>query len=120
LSQIAYLKTEPVLVALMGLAFLGDSADGPRWAWRFIMAMAGVSADLGEPAGVDWRGKARTARPVIRGAVRGFGHCYRGAILSLHAGNFVLASTFSLAVGLTLQTLLLLTWACAFQFALKH
>ena len=36
---IAYLKTEPVLVALMGLLFLGDSADladgAARSAWRW-------------------------------------------------------------------------------------
>jgi drug/metabolite transporter (DMT)-like permease len=40
---------------------------------------------------------------------------YRGAILSLHASGFVLASTFSLAVGLTLQTVLLLTWLLLFK-----
>ena len=40
---------------------------------------------------------------------------YRGAILSLHQASFVLAATFSLAAGLTLQTLLLLAWLVLFK-----
>jgi uncharacterized membrane protein len=40
---------------------------------------------------------------------------YRGAILSLHHTGFVLAATFSLATGLTLQTLLLLAWLLLFK-----
>jgi drug/metabolite transporter (DMT)-like permease len=40
---------------------------------------------------------------------------YRGAILSLHASGFVLASTFSLVAGLTLQTVLLLAWLLFFK-----
>jgi uncharacterized membrane protein len=40
---------------------------------------------------------------------------YRGAILSLHQTSFVLGATFSLAAGLTLQTVLLLAWLLLFQ-----
>src|SRR6201996_8319790 len=40
---------------------------------------------------------------------------YRGAILSLHQASFVLGATFSLAAGLTLQTLLLLAWLLMFK-----
>jgi drug/metabolite transporter (DMT)-like permease len=40
---------------------------------------------------------------------------YRGAILSLHQIGFVLGATFSLAAGLSLQTLLLLVWLLLFK-----
>src|SRR5438309_798632 len=40
---------------------------------------------------------------------------YRGAILSLHQTSFVLGATFSLAAGLTLQTVLLLAWLLVFN-----
>jgi uncharacterized membrane protein len=38
---------------------------------------------------------------------------YRGAILALHLPGALLPATFSLAVGLTLQTVLLLVWLLA-------
>jgi drug/metabolite transporter (DMT)-like permease len=40
---------------------------------------------------------------------------YRGAILALHQSSSALGATFSLAVGLTLQTLLLLAWLLLFK-----
>jgi drug/metabolite transporter (DMT)-like permease len=40
---------------------------------------------------------------------------YRGAILSLHQTSFVLGASFSLAAGLSLQTLLLLIWIVFFN-----
>jgi drug/metabolite transporter (DMT)-like permease len=40
---------------------------------------------------------------------------YRGAILSLHQASFVLGATFSLAAGLTVQTVLLLAWLLLFD-----
>jgi drug/metabolite transporter (DMT)-like permease len=43
---------------------------------------------------------------------------YRGAILSLQEGSFVLGATFSLAAGLTVQTLLLLAWLLLFNRAI--
>ena len=98
---IAYLKTEPVLVALMGLAFLHDPltpADGAGDRGRH----GGRGADLRQA------GSAQPAvrRPALLGlpsaalfAASAIG--YRGAILSLHATGFVLASTVSLAAGLT-------------------
>jgi drug/metabolite transporter (DMT)-like permease len=113
---IAYLKTEPVLVALMGLAFLGDPLTAAM-GMAIVMAMAGVALISVKPQAL-----TGGAKPALLGlssaalfAASAIG--YRGAILSLHAGNFVLASTFSLAVGLTLQTLLLLAWLVLFNRA---
>ncbi len=106
---VAYLKTEPVLVALMGLAFLGDPLT-PAMALAILIAMSGVAL-------ISVKAEALTGgtKPALLGlssaalfAASAIG--YRGAILSLHQASFVLGATFSLAAGLTLQTLLLLAW----------
>jgi drug/metabolite transporter (DMT)-like permease len=110
----AYLKTEPVLVALMGLVFLHDPLT-PFMALAIFIAMTGVAL-------ISIRPEALTggAKPALLGlssaalfAASAIG--YRGAILSLHQASFVLGATFSLAAGLTLQTVLLLAWLLLFQ-----
>ena len=109
----AYLKTEPVLVALMGLAFLHDPLT-PLMALAIGMAMLGVAAVSIKPGALT--GGARPAAlGVASAALYGASAIgYRGAILSLKAG-FVVASTVSLAAGLTLQTLLLMLWLLLFN-----
>jgi drug/metabolite transporter (DMT)-like permease len=111
---IAYLKTEPVLVALMGLLFLHDPLTPPM-ALAILTAMAGVAL-------ISIRPEALTGgvKPALLGlssaalfAASAIG--YRGAILSLHQTGFVLGATFSLAAGLTLQTVLLLAWLLVFN-----
>lgn len=109
----AYLKTEPVLVALMGLAFLHDPLT-PFMALAIALAMVGVALVSVKPGAL-----AGGTRPACQGiasaglfAASAIG--YRGAILSLHSG-FVVASTVSLAAGLTLQTVLLMTWLLLFD-----
>jgi drug/metabolite transporter (DMT)-like permease len=110
----AYLKTEPVLVALMGLVFLGDALT-PAMSLAILVAMAGVALISVKPEAL-----TGGMRPALLGlssaalfAASAIG--YRGAILSLHEGSFVLGATFSLAAGLTVQTLLLLTWLVLFN-----
>jgi drug/metabolite transporter (DMT)-like permease len=109
----AYLKTEPVLVALMGLTFLHDPLT-PLMALAITLAMVGV---LTVSVKADTlRGGAKPAFQGIASAAL-FGASavgYRGAILSLHSG-FVVASTVSLAAGLTLQTVLLMAWLLLFD-----
>lgn len=111
---IAYLKTEPVLVALMGLLFLSDPLT-PAMALAIATAMAGVAL-------ISVRAEALTGgvKPALLGlssaalfAASAIG--YRGAIFSLHQTGFVLGATFSLAAGLSLQTLLLLAWLLLFK-----
>jgi drug/metabolite transporter (DMT)-like permease len=111
---IAYLKVEPVLVALMGLAFLGDPLT-VAMALAIFIAMAGVALISVKP-------QALTGgfAPALLGlssaalfAASAIG--YRGAILALHEKSFVLGATFSLATGLTLQTVLLLAWLLMFK-----
>jgi drug/metabolite transporter (DMT)-like permease len=110
----AYLKTEPMLVALMGLVFLHDPLTAAM-AVAILTAMMGVALISVKPQALT--GGAKPALLGLSSAALFAGSAigYRGAILSLHASGFVLASTFSLAVGLTLQTVLLLTWLLLFK-----
>ncbi|HEX4270671.1 MAG TPA: EamA family transporter [Rhizomicrobium sp.] len=111
---VAYLKTEPVLVALMGLLFLGDPLTAAM-GLAIVVALAGVALISVKPEAL-----TGGTKPALLGlssaalfAASAIG--YRGAILSLHQASFVLAATFSLAAGLTLQTLLLLAWLLLFN-----
>lgn len=111
---IAYLKTEPVLVALLGLMFLGDPLT-MAMGMAILTAMAGVALISVKPEAL-----TGGLRPALLGlssaalfAASAIG--YRGAILALHQPSFVLGATFSLAVGLSLQTLLLLAWLLLFK-----
>jgi len=111
---VAYLKTEPVLVALMGLLFLHDPLSPPM-ALAIVIAMAGVALISVKPQAL-----TGGLKPALLGlssaalfAASAIG--YRGAILSLHQISFVLGATFSLAAGLTLQTVLLLAWLLLFR-----
>ena len=97
----AYIKTEPVHVALFGLIFLGDKIT-PLSAAAILVATVGViviSLKAGE---------ARSTRSTVVGLFSGalFGLSaigYRGAILSLHLPDFVVAATFTVTVGLIIQ-----------------
>jgi drug/metabolite transporter (DMT)-like permease len=103
---IAYIKTEPVQVALFGLIFLGEVLTMPMVV-AILIATAGVvvmSLKPGAGAG-GWR-------PVALGLTAGAAFAasaigYRGAILTLDTPNFVIAATFTLVVGLVMQAALL-------------
>jgi drug/metabolite transporter (DMT)-like permease len=110
----AYLKTEPVLVAVMGLVFLGDPLTAAMAA-AILIAMAGVALISVKPEAL-----TGGLKPAVLGlssaalfAASAIG--YRGAILSLHETSFVLGATFALAAGLTVQTMLLLAWLVLFN-----
>jgi drug/metabolite transporter (DMT)-like permease len=114
---VAYLKTEPLQVAILGLVFLGDPLSTLS-AIAILTAMAGVALISIKP-GVH-AGASNSMRPALLGlssaalfAMSAIG--YRGAILALHAHGYLLPATFSLAVGLTLQTVLLLAWLVIFK-----
>ncbi len=113
---IAYIKTEPIQVAIFGLIFLGDAVTWPMMA-AIVVATAGVivmSARL--PTLPRKRGRAGWGvggvRPTLIGLASGGMFAlsaigYRGAILSLHLPNFVMAATFTLVIGLAMQALVL-------------
>lgn len=104
----AYAKTEPVQVAIFGLAFLGDSVT-PGAAAAILIATAGVLI-------ISWphstSQEAFTWKPALLGigsgamfAIAAIG--FRGGIRALEAPNFVLAATTTLALGLLIQTFVL-------------
>jgi drug/metabolite transporter (DMT)-like permease len=104
---IAYIKTEPVQVALFGLIVLGDRLTLPIAA-AILIATAGVIVVSLKPGA----GRSTSIRPTLIGigagtmfALSAIG--YRGAILALQHPNFVMAATFTLVVGLILQAVTL-------------
>lgn len=102
----AYIKTEPVQVALFGLIFLGDKVT-PLSAAAILIATVGVIVISLKP-----RTGAGTTRSTLIGLAGGTMFAlsaisYRGAILSLGLPDFVLAATFTVTVGLVIQAALL-------------
>jgi drug/metabolite transporter (DMT)-like permease len=113
----AYIKTEAVQVAVFGFVFLGDRLTSGGVA-AVVIATAGVvlmsfKAGLGEltRAGL---------RPVLLGLAAGalFGLSatgFRGAILSLDSGSFLIRATTTLVWGLGLSTVSLVAWLLVFN-----
>ena len=105
---IAYIKTEPVQVALFGLVLLGDKVT-PLMAVAILVATAGVVVMSLKPGAV---AAASGIKPTLLGLAAGamFGLSaigYRGAILSLGLKDYVVAATLTLVIGLILQSVLL-------------
>jgi drug/metabolite transporter (DMT)-like permease len=103
----AYIKTEPVQVALFGLIFLGDTLT-PLATAAILIGTAGVIVMSLKPG----TGQVSTVRSTVIGILSGSLFAlsavgYRGAILSLALPQFVMAATFTLVVGLLLQAALL-------------
>ena len=110
----AYLKTEPLLVAAMGLLLLHDPINAGMAA-AILISLFGVALISVQPGTL-----SGGLRPAAMGLASAglFGASaigYRGAILALHDPGYWMPATFSLAVGLGLQTLLLMTWLLAFK-----
>lgn len=107
---IAYIKTEPVQVAVFGLVFLGDMLS-PGMIAAILIATAGVIVMALKPGGTP----STSWRPTLLGLGAGAMFAlsavgYRGAILSLGSEQFVLAATFTLVVALFLQAAGLSAW----------
>src|SRR5689334_2989708 len=101
----AYIKTEPVQVALFGLVFLGDVVTLPMGA-AILIATTGVVLMALKP------GTRLDARATLLGLAAGSMFAlsavgYRGAILSLGLPSYLMAATFTLFVGLVIQCVLL-------------
>ncbi len=112
---IAYIKTEPIQVAVFGLIFLGDIVTWPMMA-AILIATAGVVIMSTKASLVGKResegSRLGGIRPTLLGLVSGGMFAlsaigFRGAILSLGLPNYVVAATFTLAVGIVLQAVLL-------------
>jgi drug/metabolite transporter (DMT)-like permease len=105
---IAYIKTEPVQVAVFGFILLGDKVTLPLAA-AILIATAGVMVMSIKPGTVQAGGIKPTLMGLLAGGMFGLSAIgYRGAILSLEGANgFVPAATFTLVVGLVLQSIIL-------------
>ncbi|HEX4827880.1 MAG TPA: EamA family transporter [Xanthobacteraceae bacterium] len=101
----AYIKTEPVHVALFGLIFLGDVVT-PAMAAAILIATTGVVIMALKP-GTSWDLKA-TLLGLAAGAMFALAAVgFRGAILRLGGPSYVMAATVTVVVGLLLQSVLL-------------
>ncbi len=103
---IAYLKTEPIQVAIFGLVFLGDAVTLLMMV-AIVVATAGVVIMSTKPGGM-----VGGLRPTLLGLTSGSMFAlsaigYRGAILNLGLPNYMMAATFTLAVGLVATTIML-------------
>jgi len=101
----AYIKTEPVQVALFGLVFLGDVVT-PGMAAAILTATAGViimAIKPGTPSSL-----TATLLGLASGAMFALSAVgFRGAILHLEGESYVMAATVTVVVGLVLQSVLL-------------
>jgi len=107
---IAYIKTEPVQVAVFGLLFLGDAVT-PMMASAIAVATAGVIVMTMKPRALDSASNPGWL-PTLLGLSAGAAFAlsaigYRGAILSLHDPSYAMAATFTVAAGLVVQSILL-------------
>jgi len=111
---IAYIKTEPIQVAIFGLIFLGDAVSWPMMS-AILVATAGVIVMSIKPGGM-----VGGIRPTVIGLISGGLFAlsaigYRGAILNLGLPNFVMAATFTLVVGLVMQAVTLSLYLMLWQ-----
>jgi drug/metabolite transporter (DMT)-like permease len=100
---VAYLKTEPLFVAVLGLVFLHDPLT-PGMIAAILIATAGVVL-ISVRRGTQLTGGMRPALFGLASggmfAISAIG--YRGGILALHLPGYLMPATFALAVGLVVQ-----------------
>ncbi|HZP20600.1 MAG TPA: DMT family transporter [Bauldia sp.] len=108
---IAYIKTEPIQVALFALVFLGERISWPVAA-AILIATGGVLL-------ISWPNRAGREvfswRPAILGLVSGAFFAlsaigFRGGIVAMASPDYVAAATLTLAISLALQTAILTAW----------
>lgn len=108
----AYIKTEPVLVAVMGFVLLGDRLVPLGWAAVGVVTFGVLIAST--KAG-EWRALLSEGRMIAAGVTAGglFGLsaiAFRGGISALGQGDFILRSLTVLAISLTIQASVLGVW----------
>ena len=110
---VAYLKTEPLFVAVLGLVFLHDPLS-PGMVAAILIATAGVVL-ISLRTGMEATGGVRPALFGLASggmfAISAIG--YRGGILALHLPGYLMPATFTLAAGLVVQAAVLTAWLAA-------
>jgi drug/metabolite transporter (DMT)-like permease len=111
----AYTKTEPIQAAVFGFVFLADQLT-PLKTLAIVIATAGVVA-TGIKPGERGFGDLKSSLLGL-GAAAGFALSavgYRGAVLDVPGTTFVTAASFTLALGLFLQTVTLTSYLLVFD-----
>ncbi|MEJ2408100.1 MAG: EamA/RhaT family transporter [Novosphingobium sp.] len=108
----AYIKTEPVTVALLGFVLIGDRLPWLGWIAVLVVTVGVVMASL--RAGDD-AAKLAEWKPLAVGVASGalFGLttiCFRASIDSVPQGTFMMRSLVMLVVSLAIQTATLVVW----------
>jgi len=108
----AYIKTEPVIVALLGVLLLGDLPTALGWVAIVVVTFGVILAAT--PPGQFGR-LLEDLRPagigIMSGAFFGLSAiAFRGSIEALASGSFLMRSMLMLAISLGVQTLLLGLW----------
>jgi drug/metabolite transporter (DMT)-like permease len=103
---IAFIKTEPIQVAIFGFLFLGDVVTLPMIA-AIVVATLGVIVMSTKPGSM-----VGGMRPTLLGLASGGAFAlaaigFRGAILSLGLADYTMAATFTLVIGLAIQSVAL-------------
>ena len=111
----AYIKTEPALVAIMGVILLGDRLSPLAWAAITVVTL-GVLVASSRPG--DYGKLLAERRMIAWGLAAGglFGLsaiAFRAAIGLLEGGDFLVRALTVLAVSLAIQTALLGLWLAA-------
>jgi drug/metabolite transporter (DMT)-like permease len=115
----AWIKTEPVLVALIGAVVLGDALSLPMLLAILIATVGVVLMSVKPGMGLAlWRDGGSVATGLVAGALFGLAAIgFRGGILALPSGEFLIRATTILVVSLALQAGMLTLWLLAFDRA---
>ena len=113
----AWIKTEPVMVALLATVLIGDPLTWPKLL-AIIVATAGVVILSTKPETA--KGMLSNWRPTATGLLAGllFGVAaigFRGGIINLPEGSFLIRASTILVLSLALQSAILLIWLAAFN-----
>ncbi len=112
LVTIAYTKTEPILVVLFSVAFLGETPT-LMVAAAILVATAGVLLMSWPKSGGD--AGAASWLPALIGLASGAcfalsATCFRGCVLALASPSFIMTATVTLSLGLLIQCVLIVGW----------
>lgn len=108
----AYIKTEPVLVAVLGAILIGDRLSAPTW---LAIATVTLGVLLASTKAGEVRDLVREGRMIATGLLAGafFGLsaiAFRGAIIALPEGGFLIRALTVVVMSLSIQTGLLGLW----------
>ena len=113
----AWLKTEPVIVALGAAALIGDPLSWPTMA-AIAIATAGVLVMSVKPARNprDWMAPGPALTGLLAAALFGLSAVgFRGGVTGLDSGGTLIRSTTTLVLSLSIQTGTLLLWMGLFD-----